>query len=136
MPEELPKHKNVLSEEDSIISKIQALELSLEEMKSSQEEWATTLLVKLDSIANLEALKFIDPETPDIETKMTPELISALIFLICTLAVAATIYALFLVQQMESSWQKRVQEQIDEAITLDQIIRVLKEEKRNARSNN
>lgn len=136
MPEEIPMHKNVLSEEDSIISKVQALELSLEEMKSSQEEWGTTLMEKMDSIANLDALEIIDQDEPETNKKSISGLVTALIFLTCSLAISAAIYTLFMVQQMESSWQKRIQDQIDEAITLEQVIRVLKEEKRNARSNN
>ena len=132
MPEEFPKHKDIVDSEDSLIQKVQVLEHSLEEIKSSQEEWGATLMEKMDSVGKLE----VDEETPTKPEYSNSTLIVAGTFLICSLAIFATVYALYLVQQMESSWERRIQHQIDEAITLDQVIRVLKEEKKNAGSNN
>ena len=132
MPEEFPKHKDIVDSEDSLIQKVQVLEHSLEEIKSSQEEWGATLMEKMDSVGKLE----VDEETPIKPEHSNSTLIVAGTFLICSLAISATVYALYLVQQMESSWERRIQHQIDEAITLDQVIRVLKEEKKNAGSNN
>ncbi|MCM8526698.1 MAG: hypothetical protein NE327_09295 [Lentisphaeraceae bacterium] len=136
MPEEFPKHKDIVDSEDSLIQKVQVLEHSLEEIKSSQEEWGATLMEKMDSIANLDGLELLENDTPSKEMSNLSSVVTSLTFLICSIAITATVYALFLVQQMESSWERRIQHQIDEAITLDQVIRVLKEEKKNAGSNN
>ena len=131
MPEEIPKHKDIMESENSLIKKVQALEHSLEEIKSSQEEWGATLMEKMDSVGKLE----LEEEAVTKPVQTNSILIVAGTFLICSLAISATVYALYLVQQMESSWERRIQHQIDEAITLDQVIRVLKEEKKNAGSN-
>ena len=136
MPEEFPKYKDIVDSEDSLMQKVQALELSLEEIKSSQEEWGVTIIEKLDSIANLDGLELLENDTTTKQKSNFSSVVTSLSFLICSIAITATVYALFLVQQMESSWERRIQHQIDEAITLDQVIRVLKEEKKNAGSNN
>ena len=136
MSEQIPKYKNVVSKHDLIVSKVQAFELSLEEIKSSQDELGTTLMDKMNSLGAPDALEIIGQEQSKMKKSSTSGLITALIFLACSLAISATIYALFMIQKMESSWQKRIQQQIDEAVTLEQVIRALKEEKRDARSNN
>lgn len=136
MPEEFPKHKDIVDSEESLMEKVQALEHSLEEIQSSQEEWGVTIIEKLDSIANFDGLEVLENDTPSKQKSNFSGVVTSLTFLVCSIAITASVYALFLVQQMESSWERRIQDQFDEAITLDQVIRVLKAEKKNAGSNN